>query len=113
MAEKTFVVDFRESNPKLHRLYVKGAAIDLALIDKQMKKLADRCRTPLFGILAAMEAERAKLVDEEAAYHDADVIIRSMKAGDDVELREEIEAQEKARQDELLGNGTPFQMGHD
>lgn len=75
-----FLHDHR-SNPSLHLLYIHGAAHDLSMIDRMLGEINRRSRTPLSSLWLAIRAERDKLVKEEAAYHDADTIIKEYKKG--------------------------------
>jgi len=76
-----FKQDWRKTNPALHLLYTKWAVGNLVVIDRALKKLVDTHNISMFGAIFALNKERAKLVAEDAAYADADEILRIAKAG--------------------------------
>jgi hypothetical protein len=76
---KPFKVDYRQSNPGLHMLYVKTAVDHLALIDRQMAELSGRANGNLLDMVEAMEKQREKLVTENAAYFDAAHILEILR----------------------------------
>jgi hypothetical protein len=77
-----FKQDWRKTNSALHLLYTKWAVGNLVVIDRALKKLVDTHNISMFGAIFALKKERAKLVAEDAAYADADEILRIAKAGD-------------------------------
>jgi glutathionyl-hydroquinone reductase len=70
---------FRNSNPKLHALYVKWACTHLTVIDRQIKELQDFANINMLDVAVALEAARMKLVRENPAYKDADEICRDIR----------------------------------
>lgn len=77
--EKTSIqIDHSKSNPSLHALYVKNACGALALIDRAIRELENRHSLSLLGMISAMRTERARLLREEAAYRDADEILKEI-----------------------------------
>ena len=77
--DKVFTIDNRDSNPHLHMLYVKWAVKHLVAIDKAIECLSDMHNLNLFDIIEAMQIQRDKLINENAAYADADEILNSIK----------------------------------
>ena len=73
-----FSQDWRKTNPGLHLLYVKTAVKHLVAIDDMLLKLNDFSNGNMMGAIEALDNERAKLVKTNAAYADADEIIKSI-----------------------------------
>lgn len=79
--EKTYVNDFRKENPKLHMLYVKWACRHLTIIDRQIRELHELSNLNMLDMIAAMDEQRRKLIRENAAYHDANEILKEIRIG--------------------------------
>lgn len=77
---RKFKSDFRKSNPRLHRLYVSYAVAGLATIDKSLQALSNLGKTSMIGAMAALQAERAILVNKDAAYAEADFLLQIQRA---------------------------------
>lgn len=77
---KKYREDHRESNPGLHLLYVKWACRNLQAIDNCVQVLNRLHQTPLNSIICKMLDERSKLVNEDAAYAEADEILKEIKS---------------------------------
>lgn len=71
--------DFSESNPGLHKLYVETAARHLGIVDKMMRRLDKESNLNTTDFINALHLVRESKVKHDAAYRDADRIIRSMK----------------------------------
>lgn len=80
MPEETtpHVRDYRDSNPKLHLLYVKWAVEHLSTIDKMAKKLFKFSNTNMYEVGSGLVEAAKKLCRENTAYADADEILRSI-----------------------------------
>lgn len=63
--------DFRESNPKLHRLYVIYAQEDLQIIDKALEEFGSISRVNISIIGGLIHERRSMLLREDAAYQEA------------------------------------------
>jgi hypothetical protein len=97
---KRYQSDNREKNPNLHLLYVKWAARSLAEIDRCIKRIVDIGQVSSLSVVAAMHQERQRLVDTDAAYADADAIIKMMA---DPDYREEHESEVESEGSEEEG----------
>lgn len=75
MDEPKFKDNQRSSNPKLHLLYVRWAAVHLTKIDTCLRMLSDLSNSNMHPIILAMNQERQKLCFENAAYWDAQTIL--------------------------------------
>jgi len=73
--------DERERNPALHMLYVKWAVGHLCIIEKAIRQLHDTANLNMTGMIMAMEAERLRLINENAAYADAAEIMQIYRTG--------------------------------
>lgn len=75
----SFKDDLRKINPDLHMLYTKWGVKHLHMIDKMLKSLGGTSNLNImFGPYAALKGARAKLVKNNAAYADADEILKSL-----------------------------------
>lgn len=74
-----FSEDYRESNPKLHMLYTKWAIPHLVEIDKALRKFDSFSNLNMLGVTIALFKEREKLVKENAAYAEADAILKTIQ----------------------------------
>lgn len=63
--------DFREENPKLHRLHVIYAQEDLQIINAVLEQFNAVSRVNMNIIGGMIWQERAKLLQEDAAYQEA------------------------------------------
>ena len=63
--------DFSQSNPRLHALYVNWAMQHLLVINEFIDQLDDFSNLYMLDTAVAVRAERAKLIDNNAAYRDA------------------------------------------
>ncbi len=79
---RTLTSDFRETNPALHLLYVKWAVQHLAMLDRMLAELWGCSNMNMHGPAAALQKERNKLTTYDAAYLDADEILKSLKGTD-------------------------------
>jgi len=75
---KSFTQDFRKENPGLHLLYVKTAVKHLHLIGQMMRQASDCSNMNMLGVYDALLKEREILVTTNAAYADADEILKSI-----------------------------------
>lgn len=76
-----FTSDHRD-NPGLHLLYVKWAARFLTILDADIQKYWDMNNLTVHGVIQALQAERKHLVETDAAFAEADDILRYIKAGE-------------------------------
>ena len=87
--QKVFLVDFRESNPKLHRLYVENAMADLREIDRALRAFEKLGHTNMCSAIIALYNARKEMVEENAAHAEADKLMRILRGEeideDDVE----------------------------
>lgn len=63
--------DFRESKPKLHRLYVTYAQEDLQIIDAALEQFNSVSRVNMSIIGGLIYEQRAMLLKSDAAYQEA------------------------------------------
>lgn len=77
--KKAFKDDNRKTNPALHLFLVKNACRNLAVIDRCTRMMVDRAALSLMEPIVALEKERMRLVQEDAAYSDADEILSSIR----------------------------------
>lgn len=75
----TFPEDYRKSNPGLHMLYTKWAIPHLVEIDKAIHKFDSFSNLNMLGVTIALFKEREKLVKENAAYAEADAILKTIQ----------------------------------
>jgi hypothetical protein len=80
---KTFKSDFRNSNPKLHLLYTKWAIQHLSEIDKMLKKLFGFSNINMLDVGWALKEQVVKLINENAAYAEAQEILDSISGEDE------------------------------
>lgn len=73
-----FQDDWRKKNPGLHMLYTKTAVRHLRLIDEQLTNLHNESNLNLGEMIEAIQHQRMVLVFSNAAYWDAEEILRSM-----------------------------------
>jgi hypothetical protein len=78
LEEKKFKNDYRQSNPGLHLLYVKWAVAHLAAADRMIRELYGFANLNAREMGVALEDAYARLVATDAAYADADEIVRSV-----------------------------------
>lgn len=74
-----FPEDHRQSNPGLHMLYTKWAIPHLVELDKAITTFGNFSNLNMLGVVQALFAERKKLVTENAAYAEADEILKSIR----------------------------------
>lgn len=74
--EKGFIKDQRETNPRLHMLYTKWAVEHLVVIDEFHRKLHNFANMNMLDLCEVIGNEREKLTTENAAYAEADEIIK-------------------------------------
>lgn len=74
--EKEFVRDQRETNPRLHMLYTKWAIGHLVVIDEFHRKLHNFANMNMLDLCEVIQKERYKLTTENAAYAEAEEIIK-------------------------------------
>lgn len=77
----TFKEDFRNSNPGLHHLYVTWFIKHLHVLDKAIKEIDNLSSTSMVSVQLALYNERKKLVEENAAYYEANEILKSIGLG--------------------------------
>lgn len=75
----TFPQDHRKSNPGLHMLYTKWAIPHLVEIDKAIRRFDGFSNLNMMGVMDALFTERKKLVEENAAYAEADAILKTIQ----------------------------------
>ncbi len=75
---KKFKKDWRVENPGLHLLYVKLGVQHLRAIDECRERLLAFSNLNLWDAALALARERAKLVRENAAYADANEVLKSI-----------------------------------
>lgn len=75
----TFAQDHRKINPGLHMLYTKLAVPHLVEIDKAIRTFNNFNNLNMLGMLDALFTERKKLVTENAAYAEADDILKTIR----------------------------------
>lgn len=68
--------DFSATKPELHRIYVKFAISGLTAIDRAAALIAAESKTSIMGCLMALQTEREKLIQEDAAYAEADELLK-------------------------------------
>lgn len=71
--------DVSKENPGLHLLYVKWGVSHLLLVDECIRKLSSTSNLNMMDFTSALLEERGRLVENNAAYRDADDIIRAMR----------------------------------
>lgn len=71
--------DDSQTNPALHKLYVEWAARHLGMVDKMIRKLSGEGNLNTLDFAQALILVRESKIKHDAAYRDADRIIRSMK----------------------------------
>jgi hypothetical protein len=76
---KSFKFDHRKDNPALHMLYVKTAVQHLSIIDRQIRELSNLANLNMSDMIEAMVAQREKLIEENAAYFDAEHILEILR----------------------------------
>lgn len=76
-----FQTDFRKTNPNLHMFYVKQAVLHLREIDRAIRSLDRLSNLNMSDVIQAMLTERKRLVEENAAYADAQEIIQIYREG--------------------------------
>ena len=74
-----FEQDWRKENPELHMFYVKSAVQHLRTIDKCVKTLSKYSNLNLWDSQIALDKQRAKLVRTNAAYADANEILKLIR----------------------------------
>lgn len=74
----SFKEDYRVSNPSLHLFYVKSAVVILTAMDKASQSLGVLSNTQVWPAMSAIQRERDALVSRNAAFADADEIMRSI-----------------------------------
>lgn len=78
MYTTVFPKDHRQTNPGLHMLYTKTAVVHLVEIDKAIRTFGNFANLNMLDIQSALFTERKKLVTENAAYAEADEILKSI-----------------------------------
>ncbi len=71
-----FKQDWRQDKPALHMLYVKWAVKHLREIDRSIKRFCAFSNNNMFAFAEVLQNERDKIVAENAAYHDANIILQ-------------------------------------
>ena len=79
--------DHRKTNPGLHLLYVKWAVQHLRAIDLAIQSLGRFSNLNLIDSLSALQIERAKLVEGNAAYTEAHAILYVLGLDAESEVR--------------------------
>lgn len=74
MTDQVNTTSVKESNPRLHALYVRWAISHLIIIDKAIKMLKIG-NIDLMDCYIALQRERDKLIAENDAYRDAQDIL--------------------------------------
>lgn len=74
-----FEQDQRKENPGLHMLYTCTAVEHLRLIDNSIRRMWDTSNLNMHDMIGAMQEQRDKLVNTNAAYAQADAILHSLK----------------------------------
>ena len=74
-----FQEDARKKSAGLHMFYTRAAVSHLRTIDEALTKLADFSNINMLDMLYVMQNERSKLVRENAAYCEADEILKGLK----------------------------------
>lgn len=77
--DHVFEEDLRSANPGLHHLYFKYALVNLRKIDHCIQTLSACANTSLSAMLLAMQEQREKLVQSDAAYAEAEIQLRELK----------------------------------
>jgi hypothetical protein len=76
--KKEFKEDRRQDKPSLHLLYVKWAVVHLKELHKMLNKLHKFSNGNLLSVTFCLQEEIKKLVNENAAYNDAQRILESV-----------------------------------
>lgn len=79
MKKKIFSSDHRRDNPNLHMLYVKTAVRHLTMVDRMVKELYEESNWNATLFAEALSEKRDHMVESDAAYADADEMIRQLR----------------------------------
>ena len=79
--EKKFEEDQRKTNPGLHLIYTKWACRHLTILDRMIQELNDCANINMDDPCLALANARAHLVNTNAAYADADEILKLIESG--------------------------------
>jgi predicted RNA-binding protein with PIN domain len=77
-AQHVFTEDRRGDKMSLHLLYTKQAITHLRMIDNTLRKLHEFANTNMIGVASALAEQRDLLVNGNAAYAEADKILKSL-----------------------------------
>lgn len=72
---RAFTNDFRQSNPKLHNFYVRGAYEDLRLAREVIEALNSRSRVPAGAMAAALRQAMVAEIEQDAAFFEAAALL--------------------------------------
>jgi len=73
-----FKEDWRKTNPSLHILYMTWAVEHLRAVDEALTKFHDFANLNMHGPIASLEEARNTLTNENAAYYQADQMLKSV-----------------------------------
>jgi hypothetical protein len=73
-----FKEDYRGTNPGLHFFYFTSAIQHLREVDKAIATLSEMANGNLLDLTQSMFRERRKLVHSNAAYAEADILLRQL-----------------------------------
>lgn len=91
-----FPSDCSRANPALHMLYVKTAVKHLSMVDEMIRKIGGCSNLNSDEFAYALQAVRAKKVQENTAYRDADEILTTARTRKDIEPQLAGEVEEPA-----------------
>lgn len=72
-----FERDFRESNPKLHELYLAYALVDLAAVRRMIEELYEESRWPRSEFANILQQKMGEYIQSDAAFFEASAILFS------------------------------------
>lgn len=74
----SFKEDWRKEKPSLHMLYVGWAVEHLRAIDEALMKFYEFSNLNMHGAIIGLQNARDELTNENAAYYQADQILKSV-----------------------------------
>lgn len=90
-AKPLFERDERKTNPGLHRLYVEWAVKHLAVFEKAIQAFSTQSNLNALDGPAALFTERDKLIQTNAAYAEADKLIKIYCSVHPIKIDRELE----------------------
>ena len=70
-----------QSNPQLHKMYVGYAVLCLRKVDNVLAELCGMQNASLDNMIGEIKQQRAKLVETDEAYADADTYMNILRTG--------------------------------